>query len=89
MVSAQLGGEDKAANTLGTCAPQNYVNQQANLVYNGVALPASAAIDPCGLVAHSYFNDTVGVSLQQPGAAASTAVTLDVSPCNECYHAHD
>lgn len=81
MVSAQLGGEDKAASTLGQCAPQNYVNQQAG--FQG--LPDNAAIDPCGLVAYSYFNDTFAISTQQPGAAAATPVTLDVSssstPC--------
>lgn len=78
MVSAQLGGEDKAANTLGQCAPQNYVNQQAG--FQGLA--GNAAINPCGLVAHSYFNDTFAISTQQPGAAAATPVTLDVSSSN-------
>lgn len=74
MVSAQLGGEDKQPNTLGQCAPQNYVNQQAG--FEG--LPDDAAINPCGLVAHSYFNDSFTISTQQPGGAA-TPVTLDVS----------
>ena len=74
-MSAQLGGEDKAPNTLGQCAPQNYVNQQAG--FQG--LPDNAAIDPCGLVAHSYFNDTFAIFTQQPGAAAATSVALDVS----------
>lgn len=76
MVSAQLGGEDKEPNTLGQCAPQNYVNQQAGFA----GLPNNAAINPCGLVAHSYFNDSFAISTTQPGGAP-TAANLDVSSC--------
>ena len=77
-VDAQLGGENKAPNTLGQCEPQQYVNNQENFVYNGVALPDNAGIDPCGLLPHSYFNDSFTLSQQQPGAAV-TNLALDVN----------
>ena len=81
LVSAQLGGKNKAPNTLGTCAPQQYVNDMENAVdpRNGEALSDNAAVDPCGLMPYSYFNDSYVMSQQQPGGAL-TVVDLDVSP---------
>ncbi len=81
LVSAQLGGKNKAPNTLGTCAPQQYVDDTQNAVdpRNGDLLSDSAAIDPCGLMPYSYFNDSYVMSQQQPGGAL-TVVDLDVSP---------
>ncbi len=81
LVSAQLGGKNKAPNTLGTCAPQQYVNDMENAVdpSNNAALIDSAAVDPCGLMPYSYFNDSYVMSQQQPGGAL-TVVDMDVSP---------
>ncbi|KAA6416964.1 MAG: hypothetical protein FRX49_13064 [Trebouxia sp. A1-2] len=78
LVSAQLGGKNKAPNTLGTCAPQQYVNDMENAVdpRNGEALSDNAAVDPCGLMPYSYFNDSYVMSQQQPGGAL-TVVDLD------------
>ena len=81
LVSAQLGGKNKAPNTLGTCAPQQYVNDMENAVdpSSNAALNDSAAVDPCGLMPYSYFNDSYVMSQQQPGGAL-TVVDMDVSP---------
>ncbi|DBB12141.1 hypothetical protein WJX82_010754 [Trebouxia sp. C0006] len=78
LVSAQLGGKNKAPNTLGTCAPQQYVNDMENAVdpSTNVALNNSAAVDPCGLMPYSYFNDSYAMSQQQPGGAL-TVVDMD------------
>ena len=46
---------------------------------NGQALSDGAAVDPCGLMPYSYFNDSYVMSQQQPGGAL-TIVDLDVSP---------
>ena len=80
LVSAQLGGKNKAPSTLGTCAPQQYVNgiEGTTDPATGEPLVDGAAVDPCGLMPYSYFNDTYTLTQQEPGAAAS-AVTLDVS----------
>lgn len=78
LVSAQLGGKNKAPSTLGTCAPQQYVNgiEGTTDPATGEPLVDGAAVDPCGLMPYSYFNDTYTLTQQEPGAAAS-AVTLD------------
>jgi len=81
LVSAQLGGKNKAPSTLGTCAPQQYVNGQEGQInpLTGLEFEDSAAVDPCGLMPYSYFNDSYSVTQVQPGGTAE-AVPLDVSP---------
>ena len=78
LVSSQLGGENKAPNTLGQCAPQQYVANTQN--YPG--LLDQGAIDPCGLMAFSYFNDSF--TLAQ--GAEATPLSLDVSICRLLMH---
>ena len=57
--SKQLGGDNS---TIGACDPYSHVST-AGATNNGI-------IDPCGLIAHSNFNDTITVL--NPG------ITLDV-----------
>lgn len=76
-MSSQLGGENKAPDTLGQCAPQQWVDNTEGLNVPGVGpLPDMAAIDPCGLMAFSYFNDSFSLA---SGAGATNAIPLDVS----------
>ena len=75
-MSSQLGGENKAPNTLGTCAPQQYFANTAGFD----DLPDNAAIDPCGLMPYSYFNDSYTLTSTPAGGGTSTAVVLDVGP---------
>lgn len=78
LVSSQLGGKNKAPSTLGQCAPQQYVDGTANTVdpTTGDVLTDNAAVDPCGLMPYSYFNDSYVMSQQQPGGDL-TAIDLD------------
>jgi len=50
-----------------SCAPEQYVNGSGN-----GALPADGNIDPCGLIAWSFFNDTYSLT-----RASGSAVNVD------------
>ena len=71
--SDQLGGNYVDASGLGSCAPQQYADSSEYLDFNGAAVPPNTAINPCGLMAYSYFNDSF--SLRQ----GSDNINLDVS----------
>ena len=54
-------------------------------------LPNGGAVNPCGLMAWSFFNDTYSVSVAENGAAA-TPVAVDVRslpPSAQNHAAHD
>ena len=51
----QLGGR---GGTASSCEPERFVNGTAN-----PSLPANGNIDPCGLAAWSFFNDTYSFSI--------------------------
>lgn len=68
--SDQLGGNYKPPQELGSCAPQQYAKDNTD----GTPVPPNSAINPCGLMAYSYFNDSF--SLQ--------GFTLDVSVSVQC-----
>jgi hypothetical protein len=52
------------------CAPQQYVNGTLD-----PSLPHDGAINPCGLIAWSFFNDSFSASVLGPGAAAAAPLT--------------
>jgi hypothetical protein len=55
----QLKGENKSASSLADCDPVSTVAQLGrNKTVSGKQLPGTAAANPCGLVAKSFFNDT-------------------------------
>jgi len=58
--SKQLGGENS---TTGACDPFSHVSV--------AGAPNNGIIDPCGLIAHSNFNDSIAV-------LSPAGVTLDV-----------
>lgn len=58
-----------APSSLGACAPQQY----ADVLADGTPAPPNTAINPCGLMAYSYFNDTFDLR------DASGSMGLDVS----------
>lgn len=80
LVSSQLGGKNKAPSTLGQCAPQQYVDGTEGTAdpTTGDVLTDNAAVDPCGLMPYSYFNDSYVMSQQQPGGDL-TVIDMDVS----------
>ena len=65
----------KASSTLGTCAPQQYVDgiEGTTNPATGEALDDGTGLDPCGLML--YFNETYTLTQQQPGSVASASVT--------------
>ena len=74
LVSSQLGGQNKAPDTLGQCAPQQWFANTENFD----SLPDSGAIDPCGLMPYSYFNDSFVLLQTQPGGTTAH-IYVDVS----------
>lgn len=56
------------------CAPQQYVNGSAN-----PDLPHNGEINPCGLIAWSFFNDSYTAAVVGPDGAP-VPLELDVSP---------
>lgn len=78
MDDKQLGGK---GGTSSSCSPQQYVNGSAN-----PGLPNNGEINPCGLIAWSFFNDTFSVSRQSSGNSAPVSVdvrfTLSFQPSN-------
>lgn len=68
-----------APSHLGACAPQQY----ADILANGDPAPPNTAINPCGLMAYSYFNDTFDL------LDASGSMGLDVSRSCALFSACD
>lgn len=85
--SDQTGGENVAPSDLGACAPQQF----ADVLQDGTPAPPNTAINPCGLMAYSYFNDTfdltdgsrsMGLDVSCP-CALHTAYAWDVVACKQ------
>lgn len=67
----QMAGK---GNGSGKCAPEQYVGGNPN-----PALPKGGIIDPCGLIAWSFFNDSFGDAAAAVGPdGAPISVPLDV-----------
>lgn len=68
----------KAPSTLGTCAPQQYVDgiEDTTDPATGEALDDGTGLDPCGLMLYSYFNETYTLTQQQPGSVASVVTSI-------------
>lgn len=65
----QMGG-DTSATAGSSCEPERYVNGSAN-----ANLPNDGNINPCGLIAWSFFNDTYSLA-----TSSGSAVPIDVMP---------
>ena len=65
-----MGGKGSASSS---CSPQQYVNGSAN-----GALADDGQIDPCGLIAWSFFNDSYTASIVSSGGGAPQPVAIDV-----------
>ena len=66
------GGKGSASSS---CSPQRYVNGSAN-----GALPNDGQIDPCGLIAWSFFNDSYTASIVS-SSGSPQPVAIDVRCC--------
>ena len=67
-----MGGKGSASSS---CSPQQYVNGSAN-----GALPDDGQIDPCGLIAWSFFNDSYTASIVS-GSSTPQPLAIDVRRC--------
>ncbi len=75
-VRSQLAGTSSGSSR---CAPQQYVGGQPN-----ASLAHDGAINPCGLIAWSFFNDSFSAAIVTPDGAAMPldSQAFDVSyPC--------
>jgi hypothetical protein len=72
---AQLRGAEVDAAKADTCAPQQILNGDLNL-----------PINPCGLIAWSYFNDTFEVSYYPDVVRRDSFITSELSTNNLYYY---